>query len=212
MTPNDLKVLFITCYSDSDRQFKGISNILKEITENKSSYWLRWKGGTVDLQLYGNINTVLISGHGAFKRPAVTDNLGNYFTADNIILPSKAFMYLLCCFQGRSSIIRQWADRLSLPRDRIFGCPSETETALSTIFFLHLLKNGTSVLRKSFMRWCGINQYLKPYFTRLRSIYRKTGGRPLETLKDFENIVDLSSFDDFIGIIHEFPRFLEALY
>lgn len=217
MIPKGTKLLFITCYSEEDKQFSGISDILRKLSSVQGSFRIRWQENSrraMDLSSLSNIENIIISGHGALKRAAVTDNSGNYFAADSIITPPHAEYYLLCCFQGKKEILKQWADKLNIPMNRIRGCPSETETALSTLFFMHILKYGIEVLPSVFDTWCRMNQYLEPYFNSLRSLYRSTNGNPLKTIKTFTDNVDFSGFDefiDFIDIAREYPEFLEGL-
>lgn len=217
MIPEDTKLLFITCYSERDKQFNGISDILLELSSAPEFYRIKWqeyRQKVLDLSSCSNIENIVISGHGASERAAVTDNYGNYFTTGSVIMPPNAELFLLCCFQGKKEILKEWTDKLNIPNSRIQGCPSETETALSTLFFMHLLKYGVAVLASAFDIWCRMNQYLKPYFNSLRSLYRSTNDNPLKTLKTFTENVDLSGFDDFIEFIdiaRKYPEFLKDL-
>ncbi|MCD6120493.1 MAG: hypothetical protein J7K04_01490 [Spirochaetales bacterium] len=217
MIPDTTKILFITCYSEKDKQFNGISHILNILSSKKESYRIKWQDSrqeVLNLASLNSLENIIISGHGAAERPAVTDNHGFYLTAGNIIVPTRAEVYLLCCFQGRYKILKQWADTLHIPQSRITGCASETETALSTLFFMHLLKYGTDSIHYAFNIWCRMNEYLEPHFKSLRSLYKSTEGDPLKTIKIFTDNFKFSrreEFKKFIDTAREYPEFLEDL-
>ncbi|GEM_PF-2843642 len=223
--------LFITCFSGEDRQFDGIRKAL-EIISHKWSLreTLRDAGAGVFTDAVSLINwdsrpenskvirknekpeRVLISGHGLSSEAGVGDNNGRVLRPNDLRLTGGSMLYLLCCFQGKEELLDQWSEGTGLDVSNIRGCEGETETALSTIFFMHLIDNGPDALPQTFSMWYKINNMLRDFFPYIRETYKRKNYDPMKTLKKtLSYIGPLARNPDFLRFIEPVERYSPLL-
>ncbi len=225
--------IIISCFSIGDSQFSGIEKSIKLLNK---TIWFSWIKEFTDDKFdkvhepIPKIKNVIITGHGSSEFARVGDNNGNFFSPNSLkklllkgFSPSKKEnnpppnLYLICCYQGNTSNIEEWSKKTGIEKRNIFAFPEETETALSTLFFLHLLEDINKGLytetseRKWFNLWKRANTYLYPYFDDIRRIYFENGKDPQVTIKKLGKILFRRELKEFTSLYYRYPQFLEGL-
>ena len=223
--------LLITCFSDEDSQFSGIRKTIELLNQTQEFKWIRWNHSkNLKSPLYSKdiiFNDIIITGHGSPTHARIGDNHGNFFTPyslkkllNNIPQEKERIpcnLYLICCYQGKQHNIEQWSRESRIETRTIFSTSGETETALSTLFFLHLLddiKKGyynSNSARKWFKQWERANRYLYPYFKIMRKIYFKNGRDPQFVIKELGGILFSEELGEFTTLYYSYPQFLNNL-
>lgn len=208
--PYGTRCLVITCFDHRQPQFAGIRRLAAELARRPGLFALDWRGGSLLLGRRRALATLLVSGHGAAGRARLNAD-GVPLTPDCLRLPPRARLYLAACYQGGPAQRRAWAEAAGLETERVRGHEGETDSALSTCLFLHLLAEGPECLGRRFEEWRRANRYLSPHFPRLRRLYAELGGDPLATLSALGAEVDLAPVADFIAVCRDYPGYLRGL-
>jgi hypothetical protein len=223
--PYGIHCLVIRCFDRRESQFTGILNISAELSRRHPGLaTLHWQGGTLhwrgeargwnsdhlDLRRRRTLSTVIVSGHGSKSRARIRA-AGTYFTPGCLRLPPRARLYLPACYQGLAVLRRAWARETGIAEEQVHGHDGETESALSTCLFLHLLEESPACLERRFRQWRLCNNYLRPHFPLLRRLYERCGGDPLATLKELGETVDLAPIADFVAVCRSYPGYLRGL-
>jgi hypothetical protein len=203
--------LFITCIAPEEKQFRGISRLLRRLSAARDTCSLSWPGGFLELSRRRVLSRVLVSGHGGEELPGfgLTSEAG--LRPGSLGLPHYAHLYLMGCFQGREDWLLRWARESGIPRERVFGSDGETESALSTCLLLHLLEEGVAALDRWFPVWSSCNAALRPYFPRIRQAYARLGGDPRATLAELAEIEAVAAHAEFLAVIERHPQYLTGL-
>ena len=210
--------LFITCFSEKDRQFDGIRRAIELLTDSINASLLIWNSrdslpeNSKIIRKNERAEDVLISGHGLSREAGVGDNNGRALKPHDLYLAEGSRLYLLCCFQGKEDLLGQWSEGTGLDVCNIMGCEGETETALSTIFFMHLIEDGLDSLPQNFSMWRKINNMLRDFFPYIRKTYKRQNYDPVKTLKKtLSRIGPLSRDPDFLRFIEPVERYPHLL-
>lgn len=216
--PCGIRCLIISCFDPGETQFGGIADIAGELARRiPRLHALRWQGKTLNrrgeslnLRRRRTLSAVIVSGHGA-EYGARLQAAASDFSPGCLLLPPRARLYLLACYQGKAAQLSAWARGTGIALEQVYGHDNETESALSTCLFLHLLSEGPGSLPRRFEQWRDSNNYLRPYFPLLRRLYADCGGDPLCTLRRLGEEIDLKPVADFIGVCHSHPGYLRGL-
>ncbi len=221
------KTAIITCFSNNDPQFRGIRRVVNLLVKREPYTEI----DIIDLHsaeskklTYKNI---IITGHGSPDTARISDNKNRHVEPKDLKIYRDAHLFLLCCYQGKDKILNTWAEQTALPRENIFGFPGETETALSTLFFLHLLEESTRkpfnkdgkckqdiyfTIKKWFYRWEEANKWLSPYFREMRRLYIETNGSSRLVAEKLSSILFSEKVKIFTGIYLKHPGYLDNLH
>ena len=216
--PYGIRCLIISCFDAREAQFGGITDIVGELVRRIPGLTaLQWRGEALDrrgeslnLRRRRTLSTVIVSGHGAENRARIQAAASD-FSPGCLRLPPRAKLYLLACYQGKAAQRSAWARGTGIALEQVYAHDEETESALSTCLFLHLLAEGPGSLPHRFEQWRDSNSYLRPHFPLLRRLYADCGGDPLLTLRRLGEEIDLKPVADFIGVCHSQPGYLYGL-
>ncbi len=203
--------LFVTCNDREEKQFRGISRLLRRLSAARDTCTLSWPGGSLELGARRVLSRVLVSGHGSEDLPGFGLASGAGLRPGSLSLPRYAHLYLMGCFQGREDWLLSWARGSGVPRERVFGSDGETESALSTCLLLHLLEEGVAAVDRWFPVWSSCNSALRPYFPRIRQVYARLGADPRATLAELAGIEAVSAYAEFLAVIERYPQYLTGL-
>ncbi len=230
-----LNSIVISCFSENDPQFSGINRTIKLLDKTREFKRIEWnclKSYSIyPPYLYKKIDSIIVTGHGSSEYARIGDNRGNFFTPHSLKRFLAIFsqtpeektegsglrLYLICCHQGSKHNIEEWSRRSKIEKRNIFATPDETETALSTLFFLHLLEDvKTQVYNKSstgkwFNLWKNTNIYLAPHFEEMREIYLENAGNPEAVIEKLKRILFCEEIKEFTNLYYRYPQFLEGL-
>lgn len=213
--PYGTRLLLVTTTAPEDRQFGGIVRACRELGGRATCHHAAFAGQPLDLRCRRKLTWTVISGHGGQNAARVGDGLmkddARPVTPNDLSLPPASYLMLLSCHQGRNAQRALWSRGTGVPGTRVLGCTGETESALSTLFLLHILAEGPARLLYWFERWVEINELLRPHFPLARRIYQQNHGRMLDTLTSLQERVDTSRFSDFLSLAGEYKHYLDAL-
>jgi hypothetical protein len=190
--PSGKRYMILSAISARDRQYRGILDICRELSGRGFWFHHPWEGQTLDLSQRRDIEWVLISGHGSPHRAAFGSQP---LLPSHLRLPQRAYLLLLGCHQGRQDLRIAWSRGTGAALPRVLGCAGETESAFSTLFFLHVLAGGQPLYW--FRRWREANDRFRPYFPEARGLYKANGGRYGVTLDHFRKRGQLKGLEDF---------------
>ena len=213
--PHGTRLLLVTTTA-VDRQFAGIVKACREIGRKKACHHLAFQGRSLDLRHRSALSWVVISGHGSEKAARIGTDRSKKIAErplmpEDLLLPSRCCLLLLSCYQGRKALGALWSEGTGVSRARVMGCCGETESALSTLFLLHILAEGPDGLLHWFENWVEINDRLRPHFPLARRIYQQNHGRFLDTLTALGERVDMGRYGDFLSLTGEYGDYLDAL-
>jgi hypothetical protein len=216
--PYGTRLLLITTAAPQDRQFAGILKACRELGKKKACCHLVHRGRRLELSRRRVLSWVVVSGHGAKSAARIgpakdvfRPGSSEWLTPSDLSLPPNCRLLLLSCFQGRERQRASWSAKTGVPFERVLGCEDDTESALSTLFLLHVLADGTDRLLYWFDRWIEINNRYRPHFALARRIYQQNHGRFLDTLTALRDTVETSCFDDFLKPASRYEGYLDAL-
>jgi hypothetical protein len=141
----------------------------------------------------------------------VGDGTGRRLEPAGLAAPADARLYLLACSQGRADLRAAWARGTGRPLRRVRGAEAETETLLSTLFVLHLAREGPAALARLFRQWVLANRIIRPFFPAARALYAATGGDPLAVLAWLDSAADLAPVRGFLGLAASSTEYLSGL-
>ncbi len=170
-----------------------------------------WDGRPLSLARRARLSTLILCGHGCEDEARLGDGRGRVLRPADVRLPGRTRLMLLGCYQGREDLRGAWARGAGLEQDRISGAEGETETLLSTLFVLHLAREGQSRAGELFEEWALANRIIRPFFEQARALYRSTGGDPLAVLAFLEGVVDLSPSRRFLALASSTVEYLAGL-
>ncbi|HUV08072.1 MAG TPA: hypothetical protein VMX75_10115 [Spirochaetia bacterium] len=226
--PQEAENLLVTCFNRQDGQFRGVWEVCQMLSGRPGCCHITFKDQNMLLSGRKNLGWVLLSGHGVRDEARVGDDRGGGITPPRLRLPPGAHLLLLCCYQGREDLRSVWARQTGAKEERVWGSSGETESALSTLYLLHLLEGerlpdndgrpdygGQPVDDDRalywFRRWIQANAYYRSHFPRARKLYRETGGDFLKTLDLLRTAVDTDRFEDFFSPAERYMEFLDRL-
>ena len=118
--PLDTKYLLITLESKKDRRFAGINRLCRLLDKQPGFHHHRWENKPLSLRGRPALKWALVNGHG--PRDAARISSGKLaLNAGRLILPRRAHLYLLGCYQGKEAIIKTWAKKTRVPLRRVRG-------------------------------------------------------------------------------------------
>jgi hypothetical protein len=170
-----------------------------------------WNGGLLSLTRRARLSTLILCGHGCEEEARLGDGRGRVLRPADVSLPGRARLLLLGCYQGREDLRGAWARGTGLELDRVSGAEGETETLLSTLFVLHLAREGSSRAMELFEEWALANRIVRPFFEQARALYRSTGGDPLAVLSFLEGVTDLGPSRRFLALAGSTVEYLAGL-
>ena len=178
-----------------------------------------WDGGPVQLARLRAPEALIVAGHGCESEPGIGDGTGQRLTPGGLRCPARTPLYLLACSQGREDLRAAWARGTGHPASRVRGAEGETETLLSTLFVLHLARDGpcrkkcacSAGLDLLFDQWVLANRIIRPFFAPSRELYRRTGGDPLAVLAYLERATDLGPVRGFLALAGSRVEYLTGL-
>jgi hypothetical protein len=170
-----------------------------------------WDGGPLCLRRRARLSTLILCGHGCEDEARLGDGRGRVLRPADVRLPGRARLLLLGCYQGREDLRGAWARGTGLELDRVSGAEGETETLLSTLFVLHLAREGQDRARGLFEEWAIANRIVRPFFEQSRALYRSTGGDPLAVLSFLEGVTDLGPSRRFLALAGASLEYLAGL-
>ena len=213
--PYGTSLLLITTSDSADRQFSGIQEACRDLARAPSCYHLVYERQALDLSRRRNLRWVVISGHGSADTPRVGNGggsaVGNFLLPNDIKLPSRTYLLLLSCYQGREVLIKRWIEGTGAAADRALGSTGETESALSTLFLLHLLEQDTESILFWFAKWQEANGKFRPHFPLARRIYQQNHGSFLRTMARLGEDLDLSGLEEFFTGSLDYSNYLDRL-
>jgi len=205
----DPRILLVSCYGDSEPQFRGILTAATELLRRGRIMHARAPLPCNPTNPEQKASEVILCGHGSPDSPQV--GTARIVTPAELRPFAPLRVYLLCCHQGRRDIRSSWASGSGLPVERVMGHAEETESALSTMFVTHLLYDKPPRLDELFEQWRRANSYLAPWFSFIRSTYQDTKGDALATMLRVEQTVDLSPVRPYVEVVRSFPRYFDGL-
>jgi len=209
--PFGTRNLFIRC--SDDKQFRGILRLLQELKRSPGSHALEWMGAATDLSRRRVLRRVLISGHGSPNQAGFELDSAQALWPEDLRLPEQSSLYLMGCYQGRQRL--GWAMGTGVDTKRVRGCTGETESALSTCLFLHLIEDGVESIDRWFPVWIRCNDAARPFFPLIRQVYTRTGADPIAALAELKAAGNLDSlfreFQEFLAVITRRPAYLTDL-
>jgi hypothetical protein len=213
--------LLLCCADPADRQFDGMRRALRELGHGGEVGWQQWDGARPAPAPAGSPEAgpaaLVLAGHGSEERAAIGDGRGRSLVPTDLRTavppgPSpSAQLYMLACSQGRLDLAASWARGAGLPAASVHGAEAETETLLSTLFVLHLAREGPGALETIFAQWVLANRIIRPFFGPARELYGKTGGDPLAALAWLEGEADLGPVRGFLALAASSTEYLAGL-
>ncbi len=201
--------LLIICCDDGEPQFRGIRAAAAELARRYAARHLTAPLDQRDRETMADAGSIIVCGHGAPDRPRIGTR--HPLVPSAMDVGPSTTVYLLACHQGQPRLRTAWAAGCGLPRAGIKACPGETESALSTMLLVHLLRDGLEALPIRFNHWRAANTYLQPWFPRIRRAYERRGGDPVATLGDLEDVADLTRVHPFLKVVRTEPRYFQGL-
>jgi hypothetical protein len=211
--PYGARNLYIRC--SDDRQFRGITTLMRELSKRPGSYLMDQPRGHTDLSRRRVLRRVLVSGHGSPTEAGFELGSADELRPADLRLPGDAGLYLMGCYQSRQKQRLAWSAGSGVRPDRIRGCSGETESALSTCLLLHLLEDGPESIERWFPVWRHCNEAFRPHFPLIREVYARKGADPLAALARLRGQEELAPlfgmFEEFLAVIDRSPAYLEDL-
>jgi hypothetical protein len=206
-----MRALLLGCAEPGERQFRGLRRLMPRLADAIPGLECReWMGRALRCRWRLRLGPVLVSGHGAADRAAFRGPRGE-LTPGMLRLPSGARLYLVGCYQGRPELRRAWAAGTGLVEERVRGHDGETESAISTCLFLHLLEDGLASLEDWFAAWQRCNAELEPHFPLLRAVYADCAADPLAAWERLRGLPAVEAHRDFFGPGLRHPEYLTGL-
>jgi len=190
---------------------------LREMENRGGVGWRQWDGTRPAPAPAGKPALLVLAGHGSEDRAAIGDGRGRSLVPSDLRAgrapgrPASAGLYMLACSQGRSDLAASWARGAGLPAASVHGAEGETETLLSTLFVLHLAREGPGALETIFAQWVLANRIIRPFFGPARELYGKTGGDPFAVLAWLEGEVGLEPVRGFLALAASCAEYLAGL-
>jgi len=210
-TARGARCLFVSCIDPADPQFAGMRKALRMLSRADGVRGRSWDGKPLALARRAGLSTLVVSGHGCEEEARLGDGRGRFLRPEDVRLPGGARLLLLGCYQGRGDLRGAWAKGTGLPRESVLGAEGETETLLSTLFVLHLAREGESRAEGLFEEWALANRIIRPFFEQARALYRATGGDPLAVLSFLEGVADLGPSRRFLALAGSAVEYLAGL-
>lgn len=201
----------VACAGAGDPQFAGMRRALEVLEAAGHVPVLRWEGGRLGFPSARAPGALVLAGHGCEETAGVGDGTGRRIGPAMLAVPAEARLYLLACSQGRADLRAAWARGTGRPLSRVQGAEAETETLLSTLFVLHLAREGPAPLARLFRQWVLANRIIRPHFPAARALYAETGGDPLAVLAWLERTADLAPVRCFLGLAGSSTEYLSGL-
>lgn len=201
----------MACAGTADRQFAGLRRAVAVLEAAGAVAVRRWDGGPLAVPPDRAPAALVIAGHGCEEAAGVGDGTGRRLEPAGLACPSSTRLYLLACSQGRSDLRAAWARGTGRDPRRVRGAEGETETLLSTLFVLHLVREGPPGLGRLFGQWVLANRIIRPLFIPARALYAATGGDALAVLAWLERAADLSPVRGFLRLAASSTEYLCGL-
>ncbi|MCX7039006.1 MAG: hypothetical protein NT005_07735 [Spirochaetes bacterium] len=211
------RCILVSCFDPTDPQFAGMRKALRTLKGAESAEGAEridprdWDGRLLSLARRARLSTLILCGHGREDEAGLGDGRGRFLRPADVRLPGRTRLLLLGCYQGREDLRRAWARGTGLEQDRVSGAEGETETLLSTLFILHLAREGEGRAGELFEEWALANRIVRPFFEQARDLYRSTGGDPLAVLSFLEGVADLGPSRRFLALAGASVEYLAGL-
>jgi hypothetical protein len=210
-TVRTARCILVSCANPADRQFDGMRKAVAACAGAGAVEAREWDGAPLVLAGRRGLTALVLAGHGCGDQAALGDGRGCRLAPADVSLPVSAELFLLGCSQGCGDLRAAWARGSRLAEEKVHGAEGETETLLSTLFVLHLAREGPAGLAALFEQWVLANRLIRPFFEPCRELYRSTGGDPRAALSYLERRVDLGAVKGFLSIVDSCLEYLTGL-
>ncbi len=204
--PYGTRYLILSCFNKNDKQFKGIKETAEKLAKAKSVYFTYWNNKKLLLNRRRVLKYVIVTGHGDSNNAGFSyKNI--ILKPDDIKLNTNTKLILLGCFQGEKRIKEEWINKTGAKS--VLGATGESESALTTLFFLNLLNSSLSNIENWTNKWIKANDYLRPHFINFRKIYKL---KNTNFIKLVQTVTNLKPIEAFLKVGEKYYNYLMNLW